>query len=340
MSLKLRLARAGAKKRPFYRIVVADARSPRDGRFIEVVGTWNPILPKGDEKRVTLNVERIKHWQSVGAQPTDRVLRFLDAAGLAKRDAAQQPGEGQARQEGAGAPRRRRREGSQGRRGPGRGCAAAGRAAARPTTGRSSQIRLPGLRLRLARDDVGTRSTGPLRIASSSPGSGPRTASRARCGSRPTPPTPRASPPMARSRRRTAGPSRSPRSGPPRGPRRTCWWSSSRASPTGTRRRRSTASNCPSPRDRLPPAEEDEYLPRRPDRPRSRDAATAPARHGDRRPQLRRRRSPRNRPEARRDAARSLHPRRRAGRRSRPAGRVIVDPPDGACFAGEEPGMA
>ena len=89
MSLKLRLARAGAKKRPFYRIVVADSRSPRDGRFIEIVGTWNPILPKGDEKRVTLNVDRIKHWQSVGAQPTDRVLRFLDAAGLAKRDARQ-----------------------------------------------------------------------------------------------------------------------------------------------------------------------------------------------------------------------------------------------------------
>jgi small subunit ribosomal protein S16 len=91
MSLKLRLARAGAKKRPFYRIVVADARSPRDGRFIEVVGTWNPILPKGDEKRVTLNVERIQHWQSVGAQPTDRVLRFLDAAGIAKRDPRQNP---------------------------------------------------------------------------------------------------------------------------------------------------------------------------------------------------------------------------------------------------------
>jgi small subunit ribosomal protein S16 len=91
MSLKLRLARAGAKKRPFYRIVVADSRSPRDGRFIEVVGTWNPILPKGDEKRVILNLDRIKHWQSVGAQPTDRVLRFLDAAGLAKREARNNP---------------------------------------------------------------------------------------------------------------------------------------------------------------------------------------------------------------------------------------------------------
>ena len=85
MSLKIRLTRAGAKKRPFYRIVVADSRYPRDGRFIEIVGTWNPILPKNDEKRVVLNAERIQHWMKHGAQPTDRVLRFLDAAGLAKR---------------------------------------------------------------------------------------------------------------------------------------------------------------------------------------------------------------------------------------------------------------
>ena len=91
MSLKIRLARAGAKKRPFYRIVIADSRSPRDGRFIEIVGTYNPILPKGDEKRVTLNVDRIKHWQSVGALPTDRVLRFLDIAGLAKREIRNNP---------------------------------------------------------------------------------------------------------------------------------------------------------------------------------------------------------------------------------------------------------
>ena len=91
MSLKIRLARAGAKKRPFYRIVIADSRSPRDGRFIEIVGTYNPILPKGDEKRVTLNLDRIKHWQSVGALPTDRVLRFLDAAGLAKRTPRNNP---------------------------------------------------------------------------------------------------------------------------------------------------------------------------------------------------------------------------------------------------------
>ena len=91
MSLKIRLSRAGAKKRPFYRIVVADSRSPRDGRFIEVVGTWNPMLAKDDEKRVILNVERVQHWQGVGAVPTDRVLRFLDAAGLAKRPSRRNP---------------------------------------------------------------------------------------------------------------------------------------------------------------------------------------------------------------------------------------------------------
>lgn len=86
MALKLRLARGGSKKRPYYHIVVADVRSPRDGRFIEQVGAWNPMLPKdGDKPRVTLNEERIKHWLSVGAQPTDRVLRFLDQADIAKR---------------------------------------------------------------------------------------------------------------------------------------------------------------------------------------------------------------------------------------------------------------
>ena len=91
MALKLRLARAGTKKRPFYHIVVADARSPRDGRFIEKLGTFNPLLAK-DKKRVTvLNTERAKHWIGVGAQPTDRVLRFLDAAGLVKREARNNP---------------------------------------------------------------------------------------------------------------------------------------------------------------------------------------------------------------------------------------------------------
>ena len=91
MSVKIRLARGGSKKRPYYRIVVADIRSPRDGRFIEKVGSWNPILPKDSEDRVTLNEERIKYWLSVGAQPTDRVMRFLDQAGLAKRKQSNNP---------------------------------------------------------------------------------------------------------------------------------------------------------------------------------------------------------------------------------------------------------
>jgi small subunit ribosomal protein S16 len=80
--LKIRLARGGAKKRPFYSIVVADSRSPRDGRFIEKIGTYNPMLPKENEKRITLNEERVKHWLSVGALPTDRVALFLGNAGL------------------------------------------------------------------------------------------------------------------------------------------------------------------------------------------------------------------------------------------------------------------
>jgi small subunit ribosomal protein S16 len=84
MSLKIRLARAGTKKRPYYHVVIADSRSPRDGRFIEKVGHYDPMLAD-DSKRVTLVTERIQHWVSVGATPTDRVLRFLDAAGLAKR---------------------------------------------------------------------------------------------------------------------------------------------------------------------------------------------------------------------------------------------------------------
>jgi small subunit ribosomal protein S16 len=80
MSLKIRLARGGAKKRPYYRIIVADARSPRDGKFIEKVGTYNPLLAEGKGDRVVLNVERVKYWLSVGAQPTDRVARFLGDA--------------------------------------------------------------------------------------------------------------------------------------------------------------------------------------------------------------------------------------------------------------------
>ncbi|NMA99380.1 MAG: 30S ribosomal protein S16 [Phyllobacteriaceae bacterium] len=95
MSLKIRLARGGSKKRPFYQIVIADARSPRDGRFIEKIGTFNPLLAKDDEKRVVLNTERAQHWVGVGAQPTDRVLRFLDAAGVVKREARNNPKKGE-----------------------------------------------------------------------------------------------------------------------------------------------------------------------------------------------------------------------------------------------------
>jgi len=91
MALKIRLARGGSKKRPYYHVVLADARSPRDGRFLENLGSWNPMLAKDDEKRVQLNAERIKHWIENGAQPTDRVLRFLDEAGLLKREARSNP---------------------------------------------------------------------------------------------------------------------------------------------------------------------------------------------------------------------------------------------------------
>ncbi len=94
MALKIRLARGGSKKRPYYRIVVADIRSPRDGRFIEKVGSYNPLLPKDHEDRVKLEVERIQHWVSNGAKPTDRVLRFMDAAGIAKRPARNNPNKG------------------------------------------------------------------------------------------------------------------------------------------------------------------------------------------------------------------------------------------------------
>ncbi|WEK45086.1 MAG: 30S ribosomal protein S16 [Candidatus Sphingomonas colombiensis] len=91
MALSIRLSRGGSKKRPYYRIIVADARSPRDGKFIEKIGNYNPLLKKDDEKRVVLDVERAKHWLGVGAQPTDRVARFLDAAGVRERAARNNP---------------------------------------------------------------------------------------------------------------------------------------------------------------------------------------------------------------------------------------------------------
>ena len=82
MALKIRMARGGAKKRPFYRIVVADIRSPRDGRFIEKLGTFNPMVPDNHPQRLVLDVERIKHWLSVGALPSERIAKFLGKAGL------------------------------------------------------------------------------------------------------------------------------------------------------------------------------------------------------------------------------------------------------------------
>ena len=82
MAMKIRLARGGSKKRPFYRIVAADSRMPRDGRYIEKLGTYNPLLPKDSEERVKMNMERVQYWLGEGAQPTDRISRMLEAAGV------------------------------------------------------------------------------------------------------------------------------------------------------------------------------------------------------------------------------------------------------------------
>jgi small subunit ribosomal protein S16 len=94
MAVAIRLSRGGSKKRPYYRIIVADARSPRDGAFIERIGSYNPLLAKDDAARVVLDTDRAKHWLSVGAQPTDRVARFLDAAGVLERAARNNPNKG------------------------------------------------------------------------------------------------------------------------------------------------------------------------------------------------------------------------------------------------------
>jgi small subunit ribosomal protein S16 len=91
MSLVIRMARAGTKKRPFYHIVVADSRSPRDGRFIERLGYFNPLLPKEKTERLKLDLDKVQDWMKKGAQPSDRVLRFLNAAGIAKRPARSNP---------------------------------------------------------------------------------------------------------------------------------------------------------------------------------------------------------------------------------------------------------
>ncbi|WP_025560091.1 30S ribosomal protein S16 [Sphingomonas sp. UNC305MFCol5.2] len=94
MALSMRLSRGGSKKRPYYRIVIADARSPRDGKFIEKIGTYNPLLAKDSPERIKLDGDRAKHWLSVGAQPTDRVARFLDAIGVKERAAKNNPNKG------------------------------------------------------------------------------------------------------------------------------------------------------------------------------------------------------------------------------------------------------
>jgi small subunit ribosomal protein S16 len=91
MAMKIRLARGGSKKRPFYRIVAADSRMPRDGRYIERLGTYNPLLPKDSDERVKMNVERIQYWLSEGAQVTDRVSRFLETAGILDKKARNNP---------------------------------------------------------------------------------------------------------------------------------------------------------------------------------------------------------------------------------------------------------
>lgn len=94
MAMKIRLARGGSKKRPFYRIVAADSRMPRDGRYIEKLGTYNPLLPKDSEERVKMDVERVQHWLGQGAQPTDRVARMLEAAGLKEKTERMNPNKG------------------------------------------------------------------------------------------------------------------------------------------------------------------------------------------------------------------------------------------------------
>ena len=91
MPVVIRMARAGTKKRPFYHIVAADSRAPRDGRFIERLGYFNPLLPKDKEERLKLDLDKVKDWMTKGAQPSDRVMRFLDKAGVAKRTTRNNP---------------------------------------------------------------------------------------------------------------------------------------------------------------------------------------------------------------------------------------------------------
>ena len=95
MAVAIRLSRGGAKRRPYYRIVVADVRAPRDGKYLEQIGTYNPMLPKESGERVKLNEDRARHWLAVGAKPSDRVHRFLDAAGILERAPRNNPQKGE-----------------------------------------------------------------------------------------------------------------------------------------------------------------------------------------------------------------------------------------------------
>ena len=95
MAMKIRLARGGSKKRPFYRIVATDSRMPRDGRFIEKLGTYNPLLPKDSEERVKMDLERVQYWLGEGAQPTDRISRMLEAAGVLEKKDRSNPKKGE-----------------------------------------------------------------------------------------------------------------------------------------------------------------------------------------------------------------------------------------------------
>jgi small subunit ribosomal protein S16 len=95
MSVSLRLSRGGSKKRPYYKIVIANSRAPRDGKFLEQVGTYNPLLAKDDENRVRFTEDRVRYWLGVGAQPTDRVARLLDKAGIKERAATNNPNKGE-----------------------------------------------------------------------------------------------------------------------------------------------------------------------------------------------------------------------------------------------------
>ncbi len=129
---KIRLARAGTKKRPVYHIVVADSRSPRDGRFIERLGYFNPLLPKDNKDRLKLDLEKVKAWIAKGAQPSDRVMRFLDAAGVVKRETRNNPEKA--------IPRKERK--AQGR-GGAKAAAAAPKPAARRGAGREPDVTEP-----------------------------------------------------------------------------------------------------------------------------------------------------------------------------------------------------